>query len=444
MATVAVVVLDSVRADRFDTYFDWLPGRSFENAYSTANWTAPSHASLLTGRYGSEVGVLPADPTLKDRFDYLPQTVNKTGYVTTGLSANPFFSARFGWDRGFETFRGPADLKNPSDTNYFDWSPYTTSPGDGALTAGRRYLRGAISCIRSNADTMASLCRAYELKVGGHAASNEVEDDGAETVREFVSEWTPDDDEFLVVNLMEAHVPYAPPVPYWNGPPVYLTASHALNDADAPADAKQAYDAAVEYLADTYKGIFSHLADKCDYVITCADHGELLGEHNGRWNHVYGVYPELAQIPLVISGDGLSGTVRETVNILDIHRTLADMMGVETTSRGQSLLNSIGGCDRLVEYRGLIDLAKDRLRESGTSESTIDEYDRPLFGLVRGDGLYAFEGPDGTLNGEATMESVESRLDSLKNQLRDPKMRSEMDEEIEEDVRRRLDDLGYM
>jgi hypothetical protein len=54
---IALIVLDTLRKDAFDRHFDWLPGRRFEHAFSTANWTTPAHASLFTGWYASEVGV---------------------------------------------------------------------------------------------------------------------------------------------------------------------------------------------------------------------------------------------------------------------------------------------------------------------------------------------------------------------------------------------------
>ena len=42
-------------------------------------------------------------------------------------------------------------------------------------------------------------------------------------------------------------------------------------------------------------------ASEFDIVVTCADHGELLGEHD-LWGHGFGLYPELLRVPLVVSG----------------------------------------------------------------------------------------------------------------------------------------------
>jgi arylsulfatase len=45
MASVAVVVLDTLRYDTFEEAFDWLPGRRFTQAYAPSHWTIPVHGS---------------------------------------------------------------------------------------------------------------------------------------------------------------------------------------------------------------------------------------------------------------------------------------------------------------------------------------------------------------------------------------------------------------
>jgi Sulfatase len=62
---IMVIVVDTLRADHLSSYGYMRPTSSnidhlaqqgvlFESAFSTAPWTAPSHASLLTGRYPYE------------------------------------------------------------------------------------------------------------------------------------------------------------------------------------------------------------------------------------------------------------------------------------------------------------------------------------------------------------------------------------------------------
>ena len=43
--SVAIVVLDTLRKDTFDRYFEWVEGTVFDNAYSTSHWTVLTHVS---------------------------------------------------------------------------------------------------------------------------------------------------------------------------------------------------------------------------------------------------------------------------------------------------------------------------------------------------------------------------------------------------------------
>ena len=79
---VAVVVLDTLRRDRFREYFDWLPGQFYSRAFSTSHWTVPAHASLFTGKYGSELGVTAKSPSLDCDEITLPEALSAAGYRT--------------------------------------------------------------------------------------------------------------------------------------------------------------------------------------------------------------------------------------------------------------------------------------------------------------------------------------------------------------------------
>jgi len=57
-------------------------------------------------------------------------------------------------------------------------------------------------------------------------------------------------------------------------------------------------------------------------------------------NHSFGLHPELVNVPLVVSGDGVADDVDHgVVSLLDVHRTVADLAGVDVDSRGRNLLD---------------------------------------------------------------------------------------------------------
>ena len=79
-------------------------GIVFRKAFSTAPWTLPSHASILTGRLQPELTVnwfVPLDGT----YPTLAETLATRGYATAGFSANTnYASGETGLARGFARF----------------------------------------------------------------------------------------------------------------------------------------------------------------------------------------------------------------------------------------------------------------------------------------------------------------------------------------------------
>ena len=111
-ANVILIVLDTVRAESLSLYGyhrDTTPnltrlaarGVRFDRAFATAPWTAPSHASMFTGRWCHELSVgwnRPLDGTSPTLAEFL----GARGYATAGFVANTTYcSYETGLDRGF-------------------------------------------------------------------------------------------------------------------------------------------------------------------------------------------------------------------------------------------------------------------------------------------------------------------------------------------------------
>jgi Sulfatase len=109
---VLLIVLDTVRAESLSLYGyhrDTTPnltrlaaqGIRFDRAFATAPWTAPSHASMFTGRWCHELSVgwnRPLDATTPTLAEFL----GAQGYATAGFVANTTYcSYETGLDRGF-------------------------------------------------------------------------------------------------------------------------------------------------------------------------------------------------------------------------------------------------------------------------------------------------------------------------------------------------------
>lgn len=432
MPSVAVVVLDTLRYDAFERSFSWLDGVRFSRAYSTSHWTIPAHASLFTGRYPSEVGVHGRSPTLDCEEPVLAEELAEAGMSTQLVTANLQLTRYDGWDRGFSVADGEANLaRTRADT--FDWDAHidATEPGFG------RHLRGLLGCLRQGRGTIASLEQGLEL------VRRPSWDGGSRAVRRRLRRGSFDDDTFLYVNLMETHTPYHP-VPGEDEPVVVLVADAFAGTVPDPERIRAAYAQSAAYLADVYRDIYQELASAFDYVITLSDHGELLGEH-GLWNHSIGLYPELVHVPLVMSGDGLADQTRdEVVSLLDVHQTIADLAGVEVDSRGRNLLEPLRPADQLVESHGLLPFHEPQFDRKDVPREAIEAHRRPLNGFVSSNGAYCYETHTEGFQvvGSPSVPDPERHLQAMVDDL-DKRPVSGVDDDVSEEVRARLEELGY-
>jgi arylsulfatase A-like enzyme len=445
MTSIALVVLDTLRKDAFDEYFDWHPGTHFENAWSTSAWTVPAHASLFGGLYPSELGVYAKHEHLNCNRNVLAERLSNQGYTTRAFSANAFVSESFSYDRGFDEFhtnwRGR--MNNP---DVVDWGMFISkTQGQGPS----RFLRALYRCLASDKNTRQSLklgikMKAEDLGIESIAGS----DDGAGEVLTLLRKNSFTDREFLFINLMEAHSPYNPPKQYQTvSVSDYPNLSASMADDSQGFDessTRQAYDDAVRYLADIYEDIFNELADNFDYIFTLGDHGELFGT-DGAWGHNHGIYPELVNVPLVMY-DGTDRTEhrRETVGLLDVHRTILDLAGLgDVDSRGKNLMEETSPNAQLVERFGLRDSHIESQKQRGVSADQIDRYDQALHGIALPSDYYGYETLDGfEERGGATVEDPQQRLSDLRDSL-DIVEPSTDEKEVSETIQRRLKNLGY-
>lgn len=439
--SVAIVVIDSLRKDAFDKYFDWVPGRHFNNAYSTANWTAPAHASLFTGRYASEVGVHSKSRFFDCEIALIPEILSENGFTTHGLSANHNASAEVGFDRGFDIFHNPAKLQNPG-TDMLDWQSHFSNTDTSGF---KLYVDSVIAAISSDAKTIPSLKWGLGKVFDIDTWIKSVPDDGASQILKYVSQTSFGEKEFLFANLMEVHTPYNPPAEFNTvGRAVSATMAEAFDSPEHPDDIKQGYHDATNYISKVYQDIFSELQESFDYVITMADHGEMLGEQ-GMWNHGYGIFPELTHIPLVISGPESDRVenVDKTVSILDVHATVADIADVSADSRGESLVDQFTSSDVLAEFEGLLEIAISRFKQSSSIQTDIAQYDQRLRGIATREGDYAYETRKGLVAPDEIDYEISDRLDHLSNDVIEASYETDGIELNSEQVTQ-LENLGYL
>lgn len=147
---------------------------------------------------------------------------------------------------------------------------------------------------------------------------------------------------FLVLHLMDAHLPYrepwtwqrrfAGPHPKVLGPRTFIR-RNVLNAEDRLGEEGR------QYVRDRYHGVVSWLDARLgpflaslgpqDTVLLLSDHGEEFWEHDG-FEHGHALYDELLAVPLVLRAPGIpAGRSSAPVSLLDVAPTLAEIMGLD-------------------------------------------------------------------------------------------------------------------
>ncbi|MBK9925998.1 MAG: sulfatase-like hydrolase/transferase [Anaerolineales bacterium] len=292
---VIVIIVDTLRADHLSSYgykrdtspfIDSLAaqGVRFENAISSASWTQPSHASMLTGRYTYEhqAETKPLDNT----YPTIGEVMQSNGYRSGAFSGNTeFFTRRQGFGRGFLHFED--NYKSVPDA-FFNSSLY-------GFLFDFYGLRKALN---------------YEGVPTRVLAPD---------INRSVLNWIDKDDTpfFVFINYFDVHDPYTPPEPYRSkyasspNPGGLINGFMERYHPDLTPEQLQseidAYDGSISYVDDQIKALFSELEQrglsKNTIVILTSDHGESLGEH-GLLQHSASLYLNEIHVPLIVWGPG--------------------------------------------------------------------------------------------------------------------------------------------
>ncbi|GAA5430854.1 hypothetical protein Hjap01_00302 [Haloarcula japonica] len=393
---------------------------------------------MFTGKYASEIGVHAKSEQLTCNEATLAETLYANGYKTQAISGNLLASPMNAFDRGFEEFHhtGRAKLR---DDNVFSWKNRAQN-SNLPKTIRELYMIG--QCALSDSSFIQSIKIGWKLKFGNRF-------DSANETLDILSATNFGDEEFVFINIMNAHAPYYPPEKYRTteytqrriDDGIHVKQSNLVNQ-------KQAYKNAVNYLSDIYKLIFEILQQNFDYVITVSDHGELFGEHNTSKHH-YGVYPELTHVPVNIYHDDLdTESIDATVSLLDVHKTILDLAGIDAPSRGQNLIENPTSREYLTESHGLRTSQLQTLKQSDIDPEFLEMIDQPLRGIAMPENYYGYETPQGEFieQGEPEKTVPQSKIENLIEamDITEIDVQEMPDNTMSEDIKSQLQDLGYM
>jgi len=304
---VLLVSIDSLRADHLGTYgyardtsptIDRLAreGVVFETAISSAPWTIPAHATMLTGLPPEVHGVVSARHRLAPDALSLAEVLQQAGYDTVAFVSGPTVMAQYGFDQGFARFD-----ESMAEPDRHKSSKGITSPGLVALVDG--YLEGW---------------------------------DAAGRTAPF----------FVFLHMWDVHYDYAPPAPFDRMfDPDYQGDVRAddfernprINPKMARRDLEHVlalYDGEIRYTDEHLGRIVARLEglgvlDDTIVVVT-SDHGDEFFEH-GMKGHAKTLFDEVLHVPLVIRHPrsiAHGRRVEEQVRLMDVAPTILGLARV--------------------------------------------------------------------------------------------------------------------
>ena len=304
-------------------------GTEYTQAFSTAPWTLPSHASMFTGTYPTTHGAHSEHTYLDDSLPTLAETFRDAGYETVGVSNNVWVAEEFGLSRGFDTFA--------------EYGERTDSWSDSGTFADR-----IADSLRHSEWGGATVERVRRL-VGGTV------DDGASRTVEWVDGWLDDRDGdapfLLFANCIEPHLEYRPPprvarefLPEGWSYDEAMTLRQDPREFDVGefdytdeewAVVRALYRAEIAYLDEQVgrlrRTLETHDEWEDTVVVLVSDHGENVGEY-GFLGHQYSLYDTVLHVPLVVRGGPFDGDdVRSDrlIQTADLAPTLLDVAGIE-------------------------------------------------------------------------------------------------------------------
>lgn len=412
---VILLILDTVRAANLSIYGYSRPtsptlervaarGVVFDHAFSTASWTAPSHASMMTGRWGGESRadyLSPMDPTAPT----LAEALSRHGYATGAFIANTgYASYQVGFDRGFAHYEDlPVDLPQVLWSTTLARTRFARKIQEAFRERAWWKIRGAITDFDLRIDNELEARRQHAAEIADHFLA----------WRGRVSSGP----YFAMLNLMDAHAPYNPPDGF----------STRFGDGGRALDR---YDGGIAYADSVLGSLLDRLERMGDLentiIVVTADHGEQWGEH-GLDSHGNSLYLPLLHVPLIVAGTSAvpaGQRVAPLVSLRDLPATileLARVSGHQLPGQSLSIVWRMGQADRLSPIVAEASLKKNARPTDLTSRGTIRTIIDSTWHFIRyGDGqesLYAWRDDRGETNDLRASAQGARQSDRLRAEL---------------------------
>ena len=274
----------------------------FLNAYSTASWTLPAHASLFTGLYPDRHGATHRNLRIGRGINTLADSLAAAGFETLAFTGGGFVGPSFGFARGFEYYDGSSSKASRLSQLKFPRG------GRPHRDPGRTLFDRAISFIsqrRASDPPVFLFLQTYAVHNYYRRHPWAIQASRGTIDRSQIREPS----EYLKCMRGRSQCPEDWPVlsQLYRGELVNLDAGfgrlmEALDDARLAAST---------------------------LVVFLSDHGEGFDPANHRLHHGGRLHEDVIRIPIMMRGPGVvSQRISEAISLVDVMPTVLDLVGL--------------------------------------------------------------------------------------------------------------------
>lgn len=334
---LVLLSVDTLRRDGLRAYSDEAPAlphldafaeRSavFREAVSTASWTLPATASLLTGVYPDRHGATAPRRRLPADFPTLARALAERGFETVALTEGGYLDRAYGLHAGFQRYDEWGATER-------DQERQGSLPRHGRRTrqAGRKLFDRAIAFLRAReaaAPPFFLFLQTYSLH-------------DYYRVRPWTRERLPEL-ELAKGTHYEA-----------------CLKGERRGDPEDWQGLRTLYRAELEYLDEGFGRLRQALADagleRSTWVVVLSDHGEGFEPERGRIHHGGRLHEDQLRIPLLVAGPGIVARELATpVSLVDVMPTILELVDRPASGGdGHSFAALLHGGDASLEPRTL-------------------------------------------------------------------------------------------
>jgi len=323
----------------------------FQSALSTASWTLPAHASLVTGLYPDRHGATDRRTVISDEVRTLGTELGELGYETVAFTGGAFLDGGYGFARGFDVYESVRVAKG-------DWAAKTAQQ---ALILDR-----CVEYLTARDSRRPFLLFAQTYVVHNYYNLRE----------EAVSRLEPRD-----TSTREEYVDCVLGVT--KGSSAQWRDLEALYQAEV-----ELLDASVGKLMDALEreGLLDNTV-----VLFVSDHGEGFAPERGRIHHGGRLHADQIRIPMLLRIPGRGGAdVTTPVSLVDVVPTLRELAGGAPPEGldGRSLVPLIAG-EASPPERDLFAMEHSLTWKGGHRMTVAEVQAKPIgMALVRGNDWY--------------------------------------------------------